>query len=143
MLSAFGESGWKGLSPITRLRLEKALVKDMGQGRLNAFKGAGAGVLGAWTRVFYAFFADRKPVLDNVRILLRGNWDTQNYVGEHFMEILDQLPASPEESDELLAALTHAYVNNPHILMRNFNKLPVTWQNEIKERGHAASDAHE
>ena len=53
------------------------------------------------------------------------------------MDILERLPSSPEETDGLLAALTQAYANNPYVLRRNFNKLPVDWQKEIKTRAQA------
>ena len=50
------------------------------------------------------------------------------------MDILDQLPSSPDESERLLDALGQAYANDPRVFIRNFTKLPATWQIEIKER---------
>ena len=134
MLSAFGESGWKGLSPVTRLRLEKAIVSNIKDGRFNAYQGQGGGVLGTWARLFYPYFSDKNSLVENVLTLLAGNWDTQNYIGEHFMDILEQLPSSPDAVERFLIALTQAYANNPHVFMRNFSKLPNDWQLEIKAR---------
>jgi hypothetical protein len=54
MLAAFGKDGWDYLLPVTRLRLEGAIVNDILAGHQNIFgpNVGRSGVLGTWANTF-------------------------------------------------------------------------------------------
>lgn len=134
MLTAFGESGWNSVPPINRIPLERALLNDMRLGRRNAYHGFGAGHLGTWCINFYPYFSDQQSMLDNVMHLLRVRWDGQNYIGERFMRVLDDLPSNDEEREKLTKAIVGALEDDASFVKLNINKLPEAWRTEIQSR---------
>jgi hypothetical protein len=129
MLSAFGESGWKTLPDVPRIRLEEAIIDDITNGRRNYYAGANSGGnLGTWARSFHPFFSSPEQILDNLLEVLRYGWDGQNYVGEYFLPLLARLAVDPEKRAHAIERLK----NEAYILRKNLSKLPADWYAEIQ-----------
>lgn len=134
LLAAFGESGWTNLPALTRVRLEKAMIDDMRKGQNNAYQGLQEGALGLWCVVFYPYFADKKAILKNATYLLRVRWGGQNYIGQYFMDILDDLPDTDEERETLTKEIVEALDDEAFRVKQNLHLLPEAWRQEIEGR---------
>jgi hypothetical protein len=134
MLSAFGESGWRSIPDVPRIRLEEAIIDDITNGRRNYYAGANSGgSLGTWARSFWRYFDSPEQILDNLLEVLRYVWDGQNYVGHYFMPLLAKLATDPVKRSLAIERLKSAVENDAYTLKKNLEKLPVDWYGEIRE----------
>lgn len=136
-LIALGETGWNGLSPVVRLRLESLIVNDILSGRYDIYRplSSGAGALGTYARSLWPFFSDRAALLRNIESMLRQSWYTQNYVGNYLMSIAPWIVQTPAEKERMIEALASAVRNDAKIVTsRLASDLPEDWVIEIRSR---------
>jgi tRNA A-37 threonylcarbamoyl transferase component Bud32 len=134
MLRPLRKQGWDGLRPLTRMRIEKMVVRDVLAGYKDIYRdmlGSG-GNLGTHARYLWRYFADPGALADNIISLLQQSWYTQNYVGEYFLPILPALAKTTGRTQQIVAAVASAVRNDARIVVNKLDKLPEEWVSQIK-----------
>lgn len=135
MLSVLQREGWRALTPRFRKLLETSLTKDILSGRLDisrnrAFQSDGS--LGTYALTFWPYFSKPHNLADNIISLLHKSVHTQNYVGEHFLSILEKLAEQTHRTDQMIRALKGAVDNDANIVIDGLGSLPDDWVAKIK-----------
>jgi tRNA A-37 threonylcarbamoyl transferase component Bud32 len=132
-LFAFGQSGWEALRVTTQMRLEKLILEDIQLGRKNSRANEVylRGKLGTFALYFWSAF-DRDDLVNVVVSQLSANWFTQNYIAEHFMDLLPRFGERAPHREKLIQALRRAVDNGADDVVKNLTKLPDEWRREIE-----------
>jgi hypothetical protein len=93
-----------------------------------------SGSLGTWAKKFWRYFRDRDVLIDNIVRMLHESWDTQNYIGIHFLRLMPHLADTPERKQKLIEGLKSAIRNDAHLLKGKLGELPSDWVEQIKCR---------
>ncbi len=133
LLFALGRSGWEALRVTTQMRLEKLILEDVQLGRRNAraYEVYLRGKLGTFVRYFWPYF-DRDELVRVMVTQLNDNWFTQNYIAEHFMDLLPRFGENPNHRAQLITALRRAVRNKAFDVIAKLGKLPEDWRREIE-----------
>ncbi len=135
-LMPLGEEGWNTLSKATRLRLEGLIVNDVLTGRFNIYNTKNvSGILGTYATAFYRYFTmpGLDQLVDNIIVMLRQSWYTQNYIGTYFIDHLDSIATLARRQVEMIEPLAIAVRNKAIRIKSNLHHLPQEWRDEVNK----------
>jgi serine/threonine-protein kinase RIO1 len=129
-LSAFEYDGWRAMTPRFRKVLEAMLTKDILSGRFNPKRNSSwdsSGAKGTYARTLWPYFSKKHDFAENIITMLHKSSDTQNYVGEYFLSILEKLADSTNTTDRMIRALKSAVDNGATTVIEGLPTLPKEW----------------
>jgi serine/threonine protein kinase len=129
-LSAFQYDGWRAMTPRFRKVLEAMLTKDILSGRFNPKRNSSwdsSGAKGTYARTLWPYFSKKHDFAENIITMLHKSSDTQNYVGEYFLSILEKLADSTNTTDRMIRALKSAVDNGATTVIEGLPTLPKEW----------------
>lgn len=134
MLTAFEYDGWRAMPARVRKALETTLIKDVLEGRFdpkrkNSWDSSGA--KGTYCRTLWPYFSKQYEFAENVIGMLQRSTDTQNYIGEYFVTILEKLAESTNTTDRMIRALKSAVDNGAATVIESLSDLPDEWVKKI------------
>jgi hypothetical protein len=134
MLTAFEYDGWRAMPARFRKVLETTLIKDVLEGRFdpkrkNSWDSSGA--KGTYCRTLWPYFSKQYEFAENVIGMLQRSTDTQNYIGEYFVTILEKLAESTNTTDRMIRALKSAVDNGAATVIESLSDLPDEWVKKI------------
>lgn len=134
ILKALGSSGWDGLRRTTALRLEQLLINDVLAGHYDIFSTPNLkrGALGTFANLFWRKFSNADQLLQNLCVLLRQGWYTQNYVAEFFWPQLPLLARDLQQRRMVITCIVTAVENDARIVKAKLNQLTAEWQAEVE-----------
>lgn len=130
MLSAFEYDGWRAMTPRFRKVLEAMLTKDILSGRFDPKRNSSwdsSGAKGTYARTLWPYFSKKHDFAENIITMLHKSSDTQNYVGEYFLSILEKLADSTNATDRMIRALKSAVDNGATTVIEGLPTLPKEW----------------
>lgn len=141
-LGSFGRDAWDLLPETCRIRFESALISDVRRGHYDIFgdNSRGPGILGTWASVFWVWFSDVAPLVDNIVERLNSDWYGQNYIAKHFFRVLPLIADSPDRRERLIAAIREAVKNDAKVVIRERDNLPPEWQADINREEPSEAD---
>lgn len=144
-LVAFGSATWQDLPTISRLRAERAILDDLSEGYFDTHAAVGTrhGSMGTWIARFGPYFDydHQKLAVSTLEKLLKGNWYSQNYVAEHLFSSLAKLCKTPRDEERLIDAIRSAKRNDAHRVTAKIDRLPIHWQESLRDRSEQDDQA--
>ena len=134
MLSAFEYEGWRAMSPRVAKAIETALTKDILEGRYdpkrkNSWDSSGA--KGTYAPTFWQYFSKKYEFAENIITMLHKSLDTQNYIGNYFLSILEEVAERTNRTDQMIRALKGAVENGATTIIDGLPNLPKEWVKKI------------
>lgn len=128
---------WLHLQNDVQLRMEYMILEDCRNGEFNAsFLGVlQGGGFGIWAKYFGRHFTDKNRLSEILLNLLRGSWNTQNYVGNYFMNALPVI-VDIGWVNKIATALAYATISNDAKILKIKLKevchnYPPNWKTEL------------
>jgi tRNA A-37 threonylcarbamoyl transferase component Bud32 len=135
-IRVLGESTWRILSRVTRLKVENAITNDILSGYKDIYSATGRlrnGALGTWALNLGPLFEDRDRLVENIASMLRMNWYTQNYIAEYLFPLLPKICDTDERRRKIIDAIVVAVANDARLVVNKLTALPRRWQQDIAE----------
>ena len=134
MLSAFEYQGWRAMPPRVTKAIETAVTKDILEGdydpkRKNVLNQSGA--KGTHAQTFWTYFSKQYELAGNIITMLHKSLDTQNYIGNYFLSILEELAERTNRTDQMIRALKGAVDNGATTIIEGLPRLPKEWVKKI------------
>lgn len=134
MLSAFEYQGWRAMPPRVKKAIETALTKDILEGRYDPKRKSvwnSSGAKGTYAQSFWKYFSKQYELADNIIAMLHKSVETQNYIGNYFLSILEELAECTNRSDQMIRALKGAVDNGATTIIDALPNLPKAWVKRI------------
>lgn len=133
LLARIGKAAWRALSAPVRIRLERILVNDLLSGRHDIYGSrTSGGTLGSHVRLLWSCFDDLDSLFDNIELMLRQDWYTQNYIGKYLLKVIPRMVKSEDQKERMIAALRIAVANDARIVVNRLSELPDDWISGIR-----------
>jgi hypothetical protein len=123
------------MTPRFRKVLETMLTKDILSGRFDPERNSSwdsSGAKGTYARTLWPYFSKKYDFAENIITMLHKSSDTQNYVGEYFLSILEKLADSTNPTDRMISGLKSAVDNGATTVIEGLPTLPKEWVARIE-----------
>ncbi len=110
--------------------LENTLTKDILSGRFDPKRKSSwdsSGAKGTYAQTLWPYFSKKYDFAENIITMLHKSSDTQNYIGEYFLSILEKLAESTNTTDRMIRALKSAVDNGATTVIQGLANLPKEW----------------